>query len=398
MPIFLRTDKGLSTTLQSGGISDLNQFFESLNLRVNPGPEYRKALVEKIRLQYGHRKVDVIITMYPEALEFVLRDCKDILPDVPIVALYMQKSLELPKTDRTIVQHTAIPDIAGTLEIALNLVSGVKRVYVVSGNHEVDKQVEEQARRDLKKWETRLEFHYLSHMPFEDMMATVSNAPPGSILLLLVVTQDVKGARYTTPTVAQRLSQVSSAPIFGIVDTGLGFGIVGGSLLDFERIGSKTGELVLDFLRGIPPLRDASKTLNVTSGADVRLAAARALEPERGRVTKGSIVVNREYSLWDYKYYIIGGIVIFCLRRAPWSLGCLYRGAGRSGRGVAQKRRKKRTEAFSKVPWKVSLKPRRRGQPLTVNSALARVLGYDSPGEFFSKMDGLGESLYRRPG
>ena len=283
VPIFLKTDKGLSTTLESGGISDLNQFFESLNLRLNPGLEYRKALVEKLRLQYGHRKVDVIITMYPEALEFVLRDCGDIFPDVPIIALYLQKSLELSNADRTIVEHTATLDITGTLEIALSLVPGVKRVYVVSGVHEVDRQIEEQARRDLKKWETRLEFQFLSHMPFEDMLATVSNVPPDSILLLLVLVQDVKGARYTTPTVAQRLSQVSAAPIFGIVDSGLGNGIVGGSLLYPERIGSKAGELALDFLRGILPPRDAAKILNDTSRADVRLAAARALEPERGR-------------------------------------------------------------------------------------------------------------------
>lgn len=316
VPIFVRTDKGLSTTLQSGGISDLNQFYESLNLRVNPGPEYRKALVEKIRLQYGHRKVDAIITMYPEALEFVLRDCKDILPDVPIVALYMQKSLELPKTDRTIVQHSAITDIAGTLEIALNLVSGVKRVYVVSGNHEVDKQVEEQARRDLKKWETRLEFHYLSHMPFEDMMATVSKAPPGSIVLLLVLSQDVKGARYTVPTVAQRLSQVSSAPIFGIIDTCLGFGIVGGSLLDSERIGSKTGELVLDFLRGIKPPGDASETLNLPPVPMFDWRQLRHWNLNVNAVPKGSAIINREYSLWDYRYYIIGGIVILLAQTA----------------------------------------------------------------------------------
>lgn len=52
VPVFLKTDKGLSTTLESGGISDQNQFFESLNLRLNPGIEYRKALVEKLRLQY----------------------------------------------------------------------------------------------------------------------------------------------------------------------------------------------------------------------------------------------------------------------------------------------------------------------------------------------------------
>jgi hypothetical protein len=178
-PVFLGTDKGLSKTFQSGGIPSLNQFFESLDLRRNPGPEYRKLLVEQMRVQYSHRKLDIIITMYPEALEFVLKDCRDVLPHVPILALQLPKSFEGIETDRPIIGHASTVDITGTIEIALKLVPGAKRVYVVSGVHEVDKRVEDQARRDLKKWETRLEFIYLSHMSFEDMLATMGQRPYG---------------------------------------------------------------------------------------------------------------------------------------------------------------------------------------------------------------------------
>jgi hypothetical protein len=68
-PIFLRTDKGLLDRLSSGGISSQNQFFESLDLRRNPGPAHRKMLVEQMRVRYGHRKFDMIITMFPESLD-----------------------------------------------------------------------------------------------------------------------------------------------------------------------------------------------------------------------------------------------------------------------------------------------------------------------------------------
>lgn len=95
-PIFLRTDKGLSDRFFSGGISSQNQFFESLDLRRNPGPEHRKVLVEQMRVRYGHRQFDMIITMFPESLEFVLEDCRDIFPDVPILSLYLPQGFELP--------------------------------------------------------------------------------------------------------------------------------------------------------------------------------------------------------------------------------------------------------------------------------------------------------------
>ena len=74
-PVFLGTDRGLLKTLESGGIPRLNQIYESLELRRYPFPEHRRLLVEQMRLRYNQRKMDMIVTMYPEALEFVLKDC-----------------------------------------------------------------------------------------------------------------------------------------------------------------------------------------------------------------------------------------------------------------------------------------------------------------------------------
>src|SRR5512136_690548 len=115
-PISLETDKGLSYTLHSGGIPDLNQFFVSLDLARNPASKYRKLLVEQVRTQYSHSKPDMIITILPEALEFVLQDCKDIFPDVPVLALYNDPNVEAPRTDRRIIKHFVKFDIVGTLD------------------------------------------------------------------------------------------------------------------------------------------------------------------------------------------------------------------------------------------------------------------------------------------
>jgi hypothetical protein len=60
-----------------------------------------------MRVQYSHRKLDIIITMYPEALEFVLKDCRDVLPHVPILALQLPKSFEGIETDRPIIGHAS---------------------------------------------------------------------------------------------------------------------------------------------------------------------------------------------------------------------------------------------------------------------------------------------------
>jgi len=125
------------------------------------------------------------------------------------------------------------------LDNALKLVPGTKRVYVVSGAHKIDKWLEDQARLASKKWE-RVEFLYLSHMTIEDILATVSKAPPGSVILYLALTQDVAGKSHTGLGLAHDLSQVSTVPVFGLfesaLDTGLPEGLSSaGTLLVKER-------------------------------------------------------------------------------------------------------------------------------------------------------------------
>lgn len=375
VPVFVGTDKGLSTTLESNGISGLNQFFESLDLRRNPSPEYRKLLVEKMRMQYGRSKLGVIVTMWPEALEFLLKDCRDIFPDVPILALYLPEGFRLPKTNRRIIGHSTKTDILGTFEIALKLVPGAKRIYVVSGIHEVDKKIEDRARRELNRWETRLEFHYLSQMPFEDMLATISTAPPDSIILALVLAQDITGTSFTSVKVAQRLSQVSKAPVFGLLDAALGHGIVGGSLINFENIGKKAGELILDILRSTPANPALTNTLDLHSLPMFDWRQLKHWNLSESALPEGSIIVNREFTLWDLKYYIIAALA-FILAQSFLIFKLLTQNRRRQSAEESLRQKTEELEKFFSVTLDLLCIANSSGYFLRLNPVWEKVLGF----------------------
>jgi PAS domain S-box-containing protein len=375
VPVFVGTDKGLSTTLESGGVSGLNQFFESLDLRRNPSSEYRKLLIEQMRLRYGRRKLDMIVTMFPEALEFVLKDGRDIFPDVPILALYLPEGFELPKANRRIIGHSAKTDIIGTFEIALKLVPGAKRVYVVSGIHEVDKMIEDRARRELNKWETRLEFHYLSQMSFEDMLAAISTAPPDSIILALVLSQDITGTSFTSVKVAQRLSQVSKAPIFGLLDAALGYGIAGGSLINFERIGTRAGELVVDILRGSPTAQNMTTFLDVPPVPMFDWRQLKRWNLSEAALPTGSIVENRKVTLWDFKYYIIAALT-FILAQSLLIFRLTVQKRRRRSAEASLRQRTKELDQFFSVNLDLLCIANTEGFFLRLNPAWEKTLGY----------------------
>jgi len=306
-PLSLETNRGLSDTLRMGGIPVANLFFESMDLRRNPGPELRKLLAEQMRLKWSHRKADMVITVYPEALEFVLNDCRDLFPHVPIIALHLPQDFMMAETDRRIIGHFPTYDIAGTIDNALKLVPGTKRVYVVSGAHKIDKWLEDQARRASKKWE-RVEFLYLSHMPLEDILTTVSKAPPGSVILYLALTQDVAGKSHTGLGLAHQLSQVSTVPVFGMFESALGYGVIGGTLVSWNLIGKRAGELVIDILKGVKTFDDVPAVLDVPSVPMFDWRQLRRWNLSESALPKGSVVINKEPTFWDFRYYIIGGL------------------------------------------------------------------------------------------
>ena len=375
VPAFEKTNQGLSAALQSDGIGIRNQFYEHLDLVRNPGPEYMRHVAELLRLRYGQRRIDLIITLYPEGLNFLLGEGQEIFPDAPVLALYLPQGVELRETGRRIIPHLVIPDLKRTLEIALKLVPKAKRVYVVSGTHPMDKWLERVAQQDFKPWEGQLEFRYLSDLILEEIVTEVSRAPSGSIVFITSFGKDVTGKYQTTVEVSRQLARISKAPVFGFLDTLLGHGIVGGSLLSFEYIGTRAGELALDILRGTGHAENTPIVLDVPQLNMFDWRQLRHWNLDEGALPKGSIVINKEITLWDFKYYIIGALA-FVFAQSFLIAGLLM---NRRRRRSAEKSLQQKTEELDQF-FNISLDllciANTDGYFLRLNPPWEKVLGY----------------------
>ncbi|HSC70097.1 MAG TPA: PAS domain S-box protein [Candidatus Methylomirabilis sp.] len=314
-PVFQETDRTLGRMLQAGGVPILNQFFQSLELRRYPGPEHRRQLVEQMRARYHHLKFDLIVTMYPEALDFVLDEGRTLFPEAPILALYLPTAQEQPGTAGRVIRHSSQLDMLGTLQIALKLVPGAERVYIVSGAHPNNRQNEERARREFTPWEARLDFRYLTGTPLEETLATLASAPHEAIVLLLPYSNDVRGKSYMAPDLTRQISQASAAPVFGLLEVGLGHGIVGGALFSFESVGTNAGRLALDILRGSPASGNVAPVLNVPAVPMFDWGQLKRWHLSVDALPSGSVVINREYTLWElYRWQAIGAIVLLSVQ------------------------------------------------------------------------------------
>jgi PAS domain S-box-containing protein len=375
VPIFELTDRGLRATLDAGGVGIRNQFFEYLDLARHPGPEHRQLLVELLRLRYAQRKIDMIITLYAEALQFLLHDGKMLFSNAPILALYLPLDFEPQRTDHRIIRHIPNQDIKGTLEIALNLVPGAKRVYVVSGANPMERSVENRAREDFKEWEDRLEFHYLSHLPLDEILTGISSISSESIVFLLGFAADATGKNCTTREVGKRLGETSKVPVFGLYDVVLGYGIAGGSLISFEYVGTQAGELALDILRGTKKPEDMPTDLAVPHLAMFDWRQIRRWSLDEDDLPEGSIVINREKTIWDFKYHLIGGLA-FLIAQLLLIAGLLVQ---KRRRRLAEESLRQKTEElgqFFSVTLDLLCIANTDGYFLRLNPAWERILGY----------------------
>jgi signal transduction histidine kinase len=342
MPINVMTGAGLRAELDAGGLGLKIQFYEYLDLARNPGPEHRQQMAALMRQRYAARRIDVIVTLYEEALDFVLKEGRTIFPDAPVLALYLPPGFALPRTDRRIIPHSVALDMTGTLRAALALVPGARRVYVVSDAYPGHKQYEAQARREFAAWDGRLEFRYLSDLSVEDMLAAVSSAPPGTIVVYIAVGRDVTGKTYVPRDVAQRLSQVSTAPVFGLYDTLLGYGVAGGSMVSFERVGRRAGRLALGLLADAGGLEQAPAALEVPHLAMFDGRQLRRFNLSADAVPPGAVVTDRAFTAWDFRYYIAAAVVFVMAETCL--LGVL----------LTQRRRRARVEAAFRASQAVS--------------------------------------------
>lgn len=135
IPAFERTNQGLSAALQSGGIGIRNQFYEHLDLVRNPDHENRKLMTQLISKRHSERNIDLIITLFPESLNFLLEMGPDFFSAASVLALFLPQGFEQPETDRQIISQPGTLDLKRTLEIGLKLVPKAERIYVVNGTH-----------------------------------------------------------------------------------------------------------------------------------------------------------------------------------------------------------------------------------------------------------------------
>jgi signal transduction histidine kinase len=299
-------ERELPRLLSEGLGEPIDYYAEYIDLARFPDKRYQTSFREFMLSRYREQQLDLVIALQDTALEFVVQNRSLLFPDAPIVFIATSGSLRVSNSTGLV----ALAEFGQTLTLAMALQPDINHVSVVVGNSAPDKVLESQARSQFRGFEDRLSFSYLSGLTADEVERRVAMLPDRSLVFYLLFYQDGAGENFHPLDYLDRVALVANAPIYSWVDSTMGHGIVGGSLLQQEARIARLADLALRVLRGEPAdsIPISSPNLNVPQ-LDWR--QLRRWGISEARIPVRTVILFREPAVWDrYKFYILAGVTL----------------------------------------------------------------------------------------
>ncbi len=269
--------------------------------------EFHKWYIHK----YRERRPDLIIAVGLEPVKFMVESHDKFFAGIPIVFCGMTREM---LGQMTLDSHfTGIFSVAQpekTLQAALRLRPGTKHVVVTGGVGAYDRYLEAIARESFRKYESSLDFTYLTDLEMPALLERLKHLPPKTIVYHTSIMQDAAGTHFIDAAQAvPMVASAANAPVFAVDDVDIGNGTVGGYVLSFAADGRAAGAMAVRALNGEKP-----QDIPIAESSNVYMFDWRAMQRwglSKGDLPPGSVLLYDELDIWEtYKWYIVAGIFL----------------------------------------------------------------------------------------
>ena len=309
-----RFEESLKAQLQLDRRQDIEYFPEYLEASRFPDQNTAVSFRNYLKAKYARRTVDVIVASADAPLKFLLQYRTEVFPGSPIVFV----ANDPPEPD-ALAFGAGMTGIRyknayrETVDLALRLHPGTKRIFVVSGTPQQDRRFEKLTQQELSGF-NKVEITYLTDLPLTELIARTRSLPPDSVILYVwQQSLNEQGKLLESYEVLSRFAPGASAPIYGFGTVILGSGIVGGYLQGPEMSGAKAGELIDRILSGT-----SAREIPVEQSQKVPMFDWRELRRwsvAESSLPLASVVRFKEFTFWElYKWRIAGMITLVILQ------------------------------------------------------------------------------------
>ena len=275
-----------------------------------PEKLYRSRIIDMFRYKYSKQEIDLILVFGGEAIELMAEYGDMQSADTPVLLITTdQKSLKHSRLKPNMRSMTWGLDFAATASLVQDLLPKTKNLFVISGASQLDKKLKNLAVEVLAEFDERFIIHYIDDLAAQELLLKVAQLPENSAIFFISLFRDADGKTHVPRDFMSIISKKANAPVFGMVDTYMGQGIVGGNLLSAEFLGRKYADIAKKItqgenLAGSDLLENGNQTI-----IDWRQLKRWSIDEDR--LPAGSIVRYRESTIWeDHKWQIVAVIVV----------------------------------------------------------------------------------------
>jgi len=303
--------------MMAGGMAGDNVMVEHLNLNKADGPEQRARMRELLLLRYsqsGTRKADLIVAMQQPALDYLLGELAPLTRDVPVLAV-STAGKPLPAGSSPLVwQQKSNVDFAGTLAQAMALFPATRQVVVAVGASDSDQAIKRAMQDAALAWQGVLSLRYLDNLNLAQMRAVVAHLPAGAVLVVANVSRDIDGAIVRPVQFSGELARLANVPVFGMYNTNVGQGVLGGSVLHIEDAARQMAYMSLALLAGKTPAPPGAMLAPSPIVPMYDWQQLQRWNADIGKLPPQTVFVNQAPTLWvQHRIAVLAASAVFLL-------------------------------------------------------------------------------------
>lgn len=299
MPAYLRINAGFRSDLEVVDGLPVEVFIESCDRARVARKDFIEDFATFLAVKYSNQPPDVIVPIGPFAYRWVAEWREWLWPEVPLVFGFVDnKTLgfggRFEGSTGWLIEFGHLE----TVRVALRLLPSARTMVIVGGPADRD-PISGMFRDQLvAEFGDRLQIIDLTGLPMPEILDRVRRLPHDSFIMTTTMHVDGNGIPTDTPRVVEQLSVAANAPVFGILSTEHGKGIVGGELMDLDGGGRITAHLVRRVLEGEDPDSIDIEVLDVVRPMfDWRELDRWGMAEDQ--LPPGSVVDFRPRTLWD---------------------------------------------------------------------------------------------------
>jgi hypothetical protein len=317
LPAYQIIDASMRDTLANNPTRRFVYFSEAIDAQRFDWKQYETAYLALLIKKYNGLRIDVVVAVTQVALDFVKDHGEELWPGARIVFHTVQAtSLDITALPAHATGIVTREDIGGTLDLARRLQPDARRILIIAGVADLDKNSVDETRRVLSTRALPSEIEFLLGLPQSELVERLKRETSATIVLYLSQFRDRDGRPYAPREVLRTISAISPAPIYSPFEgaTLLQHSVVGGSMASFADRGRIVAGMVLKMAAGASPAPPIATT---TSHCIADAEALRRWSLDEGRLPEGCEIRFAELPFWqEYPLQTFGALAVVLFQGA----------------------------------------------------------------------------------